>query len=106
MPPMGTARHAVTPAARISARLRAAELARFRDDHQAMINARRALKDLAPALLQDYLHRLAIPRKNWRPALRKKSACQKKRGVNHSMITPLPYTERNRSVQRTGCNKQ
>lgn len=56
--------HAVTPEARIYAQLRAAELARLRDDHQAMINARRALKGLAPAVLQDYLDWLAIPRKS------------------------------------------
>lgn len=54
---------AVSPEARIYTHLRAAELARLRDDHPAMVTARRNLKHLAPAVLQNYLEWLASAEK-------------------------------------------
>jgi tetratricopeptide (TPR) repeat protein len=54
---------AAAPEAKVYTHLRDAELARLRDDHQAMITARRNLKNLAPALLQEYLDRLDAPAK-------------------------------------------
>lgn len=52
-----------TPEALVYAHLRQAELARFRNDHLAMVTARRDLKHLAPEVLQDYLAWLAAPEK-------------------------------------------
>ncbi|MFZ5799221.1 MAG: hypothetical protein ACOY3O_12470 [Thermodesulfobacteriota bacterium] len=48
-----------SPEAQAYSCLRQAELARLRDDHPAMVEARRELKRLAPAVLKNYLAWLA-----------------------------------------------
>ncbi|MHB8791501.1 MAG: hypothetical protein ACYDBT_16675 [Desulfobulbaceae bacterium] len=55
---------AASPEALAYAHLRQAELPRVRDDHQAMVAARRELKLLAPDVLQEYLDWLAASAKN------------------------------------------